>query len=69
MYEALKELMADEIHEEVSAGEKRGEKNGLKALADVLQKMGLDFESAYQAIIKTEIYQSVSREQVSEYWN
>ncbi len=73
MYEVLKELMADEIHEEVSAGEKRGEKrgekNGLKALADVLQKMGLDFESAYQAIIKTETYQKVSREQVSEYWN
>lgn len=50
-------------------GEERGEKNGLKALADVLQKLGLDFESAYQAIIKTETYQKVSREQVREYWN
>ena len=81
MYEALKELMADEINEKVNAGintgiaigekrgEKIGEKNGLKALVDVLQKMGLDFESVYQAIIKTETYQKVSREQVWEYWN
>lgn len=81
MYEVLKELMADEINEKVNAGintgigigekrgEKQGEKNGLKALADVLQKLGLDFESAYQAIIKTETYQKVSREQVREYWN
>lgn len=84
MFEVLKELMADEIKAEFNAGiamgEKRGEEigkkrgeekgaeKGLKALADVLKEMGLDFDSAYQAIIKTETYQKVSREQVRKYW-
>ena len=49
-------------------GEEKGAEKGLKALADVLKEMGLDFDSAYQAIIKTETYQKVSREQVRKYW-
>lgn len=56
-----------EQHVWLQALTKKMDKESAKRL--LLQKMGLDFESAYQAIIKTEIYQSVSREQVSEYWN
>ena len=56
-----------EQHVWLQALTKNMDKESAKRL--LLQKMGLDFESAYQAIIKTEIYQSVSREQVSEYWN
>lgn len=56
-----------EQHVWLQALTKKMDKESAKRL--LLQQMGLDFESAYQAIIKTEIYQSVSREQVSEYWN
>ena len=56
----------------VERGEKigleQGEKKGLKALVDVLKGMHLDFDSAYQAIIKTEAYADVSRKQLMEYW-
>ena len=68
--------MADEIKESVTLGEKRGEKRGeererikgLKALVDILKGMHLDFDSAYQSIIKTEAYADVTREQLMEYW-
>ncbi len=49
-------------------GLEQGEKKGLKALVDVLKGMHLDFDSAYQAIIKTEAYADVSRKQSMEYW-
>lgn len=68
MCEALKELMADEIEESRIMGEKRGEKKGLKALIDVLKEMGIDFESAYKSIVKTDAYAGMSREQVRKYW-
>ena len=76
MCEALRELMADELQESVTLGEKRGEKRGeererikgLKALVDILKGMHLDFDSAYQSIIKTEAYADVTREQLMEYW-
>ncbi len=76
MCEALRELMADELQESVTLGEKRGEKRGeererikgLKALVDILKGMHLDFDSAYQSIIKTEAYADVNREQLMEYW-
>lgn len=76
MCEALRELMEDELNESKmqgerigeKRGEKRGEKKGLKALVDVLKGMQLDFDSAYQSIIKTEAYCDVSKKQVMEYW-
>lgn len=67
---AMGEMQAEKRGEEI--GEKRGREigaeKGLKALAHVLKEMGLDFDSAYCAIIKTEAYQNVSRDQVSKYW-
>ncbi|HBN57062.1 MAG TPA: hypothetical protein DD414_09830 [Lachnospiraceae bacterium] len=80
MCEALRELMEDELNESkilgerigekigLERGEKIGEKKGLKALVDVLKGMQLDFDSAYQSIIKTEAYAGVSKKQVMEYW-
>lgn len=76
MSEALLELMANEINERVAMGEKRGEIRGerrgaikgLQALVDILKNMGLDFETAYQSIIKTEAYAGIPREQIMEYW-
>lgn len=72
MCEALRELMEDELNESKMQGErigeKRGEKKGLKALVDVLKGMQIDFDSAYQSIIKTEMYSDVSKKQVMEYW-
>lgn len=72
MCEALRELMEEELNESQILGEQigleRGEQKGLKALVDVLKGMHLDFDSAYQSIIKTEAYSDVSRKQVMEYW-
>lgn len=52
----------------IEAGEEKGAKKGLKTLVDVLREMGLDFDSAYRAIIKTETCQNTPKEQVRKYW-
>ena len=68
MCEALRELMADEIHESVVLGEQREKAKGLKALVDILKGMHLDLDSAYQSISKTEAYADISKEQLMKYW-
>ena len=64
MYEALKELMADEF-DDVRQEESQ---ESLKALIDILKGVLPDFDSAYQRIIKNEKYADVSREQAMQYW-
>lgn len=64
MCDALMELMKDELNE----AEIKGESNGLKALVTVLKNLSMDFDSAYQAIIQTETYTKITREQMMKYW-
>jgi len=68
MCEALMELMKDEIKDKLDEAEIKGEIKGLKALVDVLKSLPLNFDSAYQAVIQTETYAKVSKEQVMEHW-
>lgn len=62
------ELMKDEIEAQLGEAEAKGETKGLKALVDVLKGLSLDFDSAYQAIIQTETYAKVSKQQVMTHW-
>lgn len=68
MYEALRELMADEINESIEEKVNNTRQEDLKALVYILKEVFQDFDAAYQRIITTEAYAGISKEQVMRYW-